>query len=67
MNPAWRDLAGDFGFEPLIGKKEDPDQARDDGGGGEADFPSFVIPLRLAEQSPGMAARPCPIAQSPKG
>jgi putative endonuclease len=23
-NPAWRDLAEDFGFEPLIGKKVDP-------------------------------------------
>ena len=23
-NPTWRDLAEDFGFEPLIGKKVDP-------------------------------------------
>jgi putative endonuclease len=23
-NPAWRDLAEDYGFEPLIGKKVDP-------------------------------------------
>jgi putative endonuclease len=23
-NPSWRDLAEDFGFEPLIGKKVDP-------------------------------------------
>jgi putative endonuclease len=23
-NPLWRDLAEDFGFEPLIGKKVDP-------------------------------------------
>jgi putative endonuclease len=23
-NPSWRDLAEDFGFEPLIGKKMDP-------------------------------------------
>ncbi len=24
MNPSWRDLAEDFGFEPLIGRKVDP-------------------------------------------
>ena len=23
-NPTWRDLAEDFGFEPLVGKKVDP-------------------------------------------
>jgi putative endonuclease len=23
-NPGWRDLAKDFGFEPLVGKKVDP-------------------------------------------
>jgi putative endonuclease len=23
-NPSWRDLAEDFGFEPLMGKKVDP-------------------------------------------
>jgi putative endonuclease len=26
-NPTWRDLAGDFGFEPLVGKKVDPESS----------------------------------------
>jgi putative endonuclease len=29
-NPAWRDLAEDFGFDPLIGKRWIPAQGRDD-------------------------------------
>ena len=35
-NPTWRDLAEDFGFEPLIKKRWTPDQVRGDEGVADA-------------------------------
>jgi putative endonuclease len=67
-NPLWRDLAEDFGFEPLIGRKKvGPDQARGDGDGADpgSDSPPNLVMPDLIRHPPSPRKVP-PSAVDPK-